>query len=187
MGLFNFFGKNSSQEDDLYFASSYLLWTIANSDNDFSNQEQDYFNQFLRTIPRTSLKSLDKLKITKGEEIVTMCTRLSDKNKSILLNKVIEMCLIDHNLEESELKILAGVCEAINADFNYVIELIKNNYNLDFNNQKRNKVEPILGFRSHTIENKEEIKNDDLFCTQCGTKNKNQNSFCTDCGAKMDI
>ncbi len=163
MGIFNLFGKKSTHEEDLIYLTYWVMWISAHADDDFSEDEQAWFQHWFNSHPQHKMQKLEKMMKTRdfnGEEMQRILNNCSDKEKATLLAEASGIIASDGIFKESEVDSLKLLVNSIGADEQLVRDTIlklhgTDIYNLDNSSEEsnQNKDGQVLGFRSHKTDN----------------------------------
>ena len=189
-----FFTRKSINRNKVTLFINCLI-SVASSDDDFSEEEQNFIREVVMKIRNhyNYHKDFDDIPQLKLNEIQKTIDSLVIEDKQILMSILMEVAEADKVLKFQEIGAMLTVASMIQLDLEalklFFIDAIKKYkineklfdeyYTIFFDKGKDAANQYIEGENI-------DVDSNIIFCPHCGAENSSDNKFCTSCGKKLD-
>ena len=189
-----FFTRKSINRNKIkLFVQSLLI--VATSDDDFSEEEQNFIREVVMKIRNhyNYHKDFDEIPQLKLNELQKTLDSLVIEDKQILMSILMEVAEADKVLKFQEIGAMITVASMIELDLEtlkiFFIDKIKE-YKINeklFDEYYTIFLDKGKDAANQYIEGENiDVDSNIIFCPHCGAENSSDNKFCTSCGKKLD-
>ena len=189
-----FFTRKSINRNKIkLFVQSLLL--VATSDDDFSEEEQNFIREVVMKIRNhyNYHKDIDDILELKMNELQKTIDSLVIEDKRVLMSILMEVADADKFLKFQEIGAMISVASMIELDLEtlkiFFIDKIKE-YKINeklFDEYYTIFLDKGKDAANQYIEGENiDVDSNIIFCPHCGVENSSDNKFCTSCGKKLD-
>jgi len=189
-----FFTRKSINRNKVTLFINCLI-SVASSDDDFSEEEQNFIREVVMKIRNhyNYHKDFDDIPQLKLNEIQKTIDSLVIEDKQILMSILMEVAEADKVLKFQEIGAMLTVASMIQLDLEalklFFIDAIKK-YKINeklFDEYYTIFLDKGKDAANQYIEGENiDVDSNIIFCPHCGAENSSDNKFCTSCGKKLD-
>lgn len=189
-----FFTRKSINRNKVTLFINCLI-SVASSDDDFSEEEQNFIREVVMKIRNhyNYHKDFDDIPQLKLNEIQKTIDSLVIEDKQILMSILMEVAEADKVLKFQEIGAMLTVASMIQLDLEalklFFIDAIKE-YKINeklFDEYYTIFLDKGKDAANQYIEGENiDVDSNIIFCPHCGAENSSDNKFCTSCGKKLD-
>ena len=189
-----FFTRKSINRNKVTLFINCLI-AVASSDDDFSEEEQNFIREVVMKIRNhyNYHKDFDDIPQLKLNEIQKTIDSLVIEDKQILMSILMEVAEADKVLKFQEIGAMLTVASMIQLDLEalklFFIDAIKK-YKINeklFDEYYTIFLDKGKDAANQYIEGENiDVDSNIIFCPHCGAENSSDNKFCTSCGKKLD-
>ena len=189
-----FFTRKSINRNKVTLFINCLI-SVASSDDDFSEEEQNFIREVVMKIRNhyNYHKDFDDIPQLKLNELQKTLDSLVIEDKQILMSILMEVAEADKVLKFQEIGAMLTVASMIQLDLEalklFFIDAIKK-YKINeklFDEYYTIFLDKGKDAANQYIEGENiDVDSNIIFCPHCGAENSSDNKFCTSCGKKLD-
>ena len=189
-----FFTRKSINRNKVTLFINCLI-AVASSDDDFSEEEQNFIREVVMKIRNhyNYHKDFDDIPQLKLNELQKTLDSLVIEDKQILMSILMEVAEADKVLKFQEIGAMLTVASMIQLDLEalklFFIDAIKK-YKINeklFDEYYTIFLDKGKDAANQYIEGENiDVDSNIIFCPHCGAENSSDNKFCTSCGKKLD-
>ena len=189
-----FFTRKSINRNKVTLFINCLI-SVASSDDDFSEEEQNFIREVVMKIRNhyNYHKDFDDIPQLKLNEIQKTIDSLVIEDEQILMSLLMEVAEADKVLKFQEIGAMLTVASMIQLDLEalklFFIDAIKK-YKINeklFDEYYTIFLDKGKDAANQYIEGENiDVDSNIIFCPHCGAENSSDNKFCTSCGKKLD-
>lgn len=189
-----FFTRKSINRNKVKLFINCLI-TVASSDDDFSEEEQNFIREVVMKIRNhyNYHKDIDDILELKLNELQKTIDSLVIEDKQILMSILMEVAEADKVLKFQEIGAMLTVASMIQLDLEalklFFIDAIKK-YKINeklFDEYYTIFLDKGKDAANQYIEGENiDVDSNIIYCPHCGAENSSGNKFCTSCGKKID-
>ncbi|MDC1529859.1 zinc-ribbon domain-containing protein [Schleiferiaceae bacterium] len=189
-----FFTRKSINRNKVTLFINCLI-AVASSDDDFSEEEQNFIREVVMKIRNhyNYHKDFDEIPQLKLNELQKTIDSLVIEDKQILMSILMEVAEADKVLKFQEIGAMLTVASMIQLDLEalklFFIDAIKE-YKINeklFDEYYTIFLDKGKDAANQYIEGENiDVDSNIIFCPHCGAENSSDNKFCTSCGKKLD-
>lgn len=189
-----FFTRKSINRNKVTLFINCLI-AVASSDDDFSEEEQNFIREVVMKIRNhyNYHKDFDDIPQLKLNELQKTIDSLVIEDKQILMSILMEVAEADKVLKFQEIGAMLTVASMIQLDLEalklFFIDAIKK-YKINeklFDEYYTIFLDKGKDAANQYIEGENiDVDSNIIFCPHCGAENSSDNKFCTSCGKKLD-